>query len=234
MRVGIELLRLQIGEPRPQPLRPVLRIVVEALAVLAAEPAALLDHASQQRFLLRVDAPAAEIGFGRLARSSRPRSSADLVVERERADRHAGHARDVLDHRRRHALQQHQVAFAHVVEHAAIGVEAARVVDHDRRLADRAHEIERRRERRVAGFLAEDDLDQHHALDRREEMNADEAAPDRLNSVGERRDRQRRGVGGEDRRLAPITACAFLMVSALTLRSSNTASITRSQSFSAP
>ena len=34
--------------------------------------------------------------------------------------------------------------------------------------------------------------------------------------------------------LSPITACAFLIASALTLRSSNTASITRSQSASAP
>ena len=34
--------------------------------------------------------------------------------------------------------------------------------------------------------------------------------------------------------LSPMMSCAFLMVSAFTLRSSNTASITRSQSFSAP
>ena len=38
----------------------------------------------------------------------------------------------------------------------------------------------------------------------------------------------------EDHVLSPITACAFLIASALTLRSSNTASITRSQSASAP
>ena len=33
--------------------------------------------------------------------------------------------------------------------------------------------------------------------------------------------------------LSPITACTFAMASAFTLRSSNTASMTRSQSFSA-
>ena len=31
----------------------------------------------------------------------------DLVVERQRTDRHAGEARAVLDHRRGHALLQH-------------------------------------------------------------------------------------------------------------------------------
>ena len=61
-------------------------------------------------------------------------------------------------------------------QHAAVGEEAAGVVDHDRRLADHAHIIERGGERDVAGVLADDDLHQHHLLDRREEMNADELA----------------------------------------------------------
>jgi hypothetical protein len=94
----------------------------------------------------------AEIGLGRL--DDLPGEiDRHLVVQRQRADRHAGHAADVLDHRRRHALGQHQMAFAQVGADHARGVEAARVVDHDRRLADGADEIERRRQRRVAGFL---------------------------------------------------------------------------------
>src|SRR5579872_4583745 len=44
---GEQFLRLQIDEARPQFLRATLRIVVETLAVLAAETAALLDHLLQ-------------------------------------------------------------------------------------------------------------------------------------------------------------------------------------------
>ena len=64
--VGIELFLLQVGEARPQPLRALLGIIVEALAVLAAKAATLLDHFFQQRLLLRVDRLRAEIGFGGL------------------------------------------------------------------------------------------------------------------------------------------------------------------------
>ena len=85
---------------------------------------------------------------------------------------------DILDHRRRHAFGQHQMAFADIGADHPRGVEAARIVDDDRRLADGAHVIERDGERRVAGLLAHDDLDQHHALDRREKMDADEARRD--------------------------------------------------------
>ena len=46
----------------------------------------------------------------------------------------------------------------------------------------RAHVIERRGQSLVAGLFAENDFDQHHAVDRREEMDADEAGRDRLNS----------------------------------------------------
>jgi hypothetical protein len=79
-----------------------------------------------------------------------------LVVERERADRHASHAADILDHRRRHAFTEHQMAFADVSADHARGVEAAAVVHHNRRLADGAHVIERGGQRLVAGIFAED------------------------------------------------------------------------------
>ena len=92
MRVGIELLLLQVGETRPQFLRRLLRIIVEALAVLAAEPAVLLDHVGEQRLLARIDRLGAEIGFGGFE-DFPGEIDRDLVVERERTDRHAGHAR---------------------------------------------------------------------------------------------------------------------------------------------
>jgi hypothetical protein len=48
---------------------------------------------------------------------------------------------------RRHALGEHQVAFEDVGADAAVGEEAAGVVDDDRRLLDGAHIVERGRER---------------------------------------------------------------------------------------
>ena len=174
---GSSFVGCRSARPGPQPLRSVLRVIVKALAVLAAVAAALLHHLFEQRLLPRIDRLGAEIGFGRL-QDFPGEIDGDLVVERQRSDRHAGHAADILDHRRRHAFGQHQMAFADIGADHARGIEAARIVDHDRRLADGAHVIERRRERRVAGLLAENDLDQHHAVDRREEMDADEARAD--------------------------------------------------------
>ena len=121
----------------------------------------------------RIDGVRAEIGLGRL-KDLQAQIDADFVVERERPDRHAGHLGGVLDHRRRHAFHHHRVRFDHVIADAAVDVETAAVVDHDRRLLDRADEIHRRGQRLCAGLLAHDDLGQHHLLDGREEMHADE------------------------------------------------------------
>ena len=66
------------------------------------------------------------------------------------------------------------MAFANEVQYAAVGVEAARVIHHDGRLADHAHEIERRGDGAITGLLAEDHLNQQHLLHGREEMDADE------------------------------------------------------------
>ncbi len=132
-----------------------LGIVVEALAVLAAEAALLLDQLDQQFFFLRlVDGVGAEIGFRRL-RDLEHEIERNLVAERQRADRHAGHLGGVLDHRRRHAFDQHLEALGDVAQHAAVGEEAARVVDHDRRLVDQAHIVQRGGQRDIAGVLAE-------------------------------------------------------------------------------
>ncbi len=176
-RVRIELLRLQRGQARPQALLTLalLGIVIKSLAVLAAETVLLLDQFDHQLLLVGIDGVGAEVGFGRLHHLE-AEVERDFVGQRERADRHAGHLGAVLDHRRRHAFEEHLVAFGDVAADAAVGVEAAEVIDDNRRLADDADIVERGRQRRIFGILAEDDLDQHHPLDRREEVDADEAA----------------------------------------------------------
>src|SRR6202035_4739748 len=92
----------------------------------------------------------------------------------------------------------HFQAFGGETQDAAVGEEAAGVIYHNRRLADHAHVIQRGGERDVAGVLADDDFHQHHLLDRREEMDADELALV-LELFRQRIDRQGRGVGGKDR-----------------------------------
>ena len=195
-----ELLRQQVRQARPQPLRRALRIIVEALAVLAAQAGVLLDQILEQLLLPRIDGVLAEVGFGG-AQDFQAEIDRGLVVERQRPDRHAGHARGILDHCRGNSFQQHQMAFLDVSEHAAVGVEASGVIHDNGRLPDGAHVIERDGQRAVAGLLAENDLDQHHAVDRREEVDADEARLV-LELGRQRRDRQRRGVGGKDRLVA--------------------------------
>ena len=83
-RIGIELLRLQFGQARPQLLGLARRVIVEALAVLAAEAAALLHHLLEQRLLARVDGLGAEIGLGRL-QDLPGQIDRHLVVERRAA-----------------------------------------------------------------------------------------------------------------------------------------------------
>ncbi len=117
----------------------------------------------------------------------------DLVVERQRAHRHAGVTRAVLDHGGRDALLQHAMALADEGAADARGEEAAAVVHDDRRLADLLHVVQRPRERLLRGLLADNDLDQRHLLDRREEMETDELVGPRR-GLGEAGDRQRRGV----------------------------------------
>ena len=200
-RIRIEMLRLQAREFGPQALALALfGIIVEALAVLAAEAALLLHHFDQQFLLLLIDGIGAEIGLGRL-HDLEHQIERHFIRQRQRADRHAGHLRGVLDHCRRHAFHQHLEAFRGEAQHATVGEEAARVVDDDRRLADLTNVIQRGGQRHIAGVLADDDFDQHHLLDRREEMDSDEARLI-LPFLGQRIDRQRRGIGGEDGILA--------------------------------
>ena len=89
------------------------------------------------------------------------------------------------------------MTFAQVIADAAVGEEAARVVDDDRRLLDEAHEIKRGGDSAVAGLLALDDLDERHLVDRREEVDADIVLRVER-GLGERGDRQGRCVRRED------------------------------------
>ena len=114
----------------------------------------------------------------------------------QRAARHAGHAADVVDQGGGIALFQHGHALGDIGAEAARGVEAAAVVDDDRGLLDLHHIVERLRDRRLAGLLAEDDLDQHHLVDGREEVDADEVLGPHA-GLGQAGDRQGRGVGAE-------------------------------------
>ena len=195
--VGIEPVRLDLGEPRPELLLAALGIVVEAALVLAPEAAVGLDHRDEELLLVGIDGALAELRLGR-PHDLEAEIERHLVVEGERPDRHAGHPGDVLDHRRGHTLGEHLVALADVGEHAAVGEEAAGIVDDDAGLLDRPHVVEGGGDGAVAGLVAADDLHEQHLLHRREEVDADELLGP-LRSLGEARDRQGRGVGGEDR-----------------------------------
>jgi len=94
------------------------------------------------------------------------------VLHRQRAHRHAGLQAGHLDRARMLAFGQQGHALHRVRREAARGVEATRIVDHDRRLLDLLDEVEAAGQRFLRGLLADDDLDQRHLVDRREEVQA--------------------------------------------------------------
>ena len=172
-RVRVEPVRLDLGQARPELLLAALGIVVEAALVLAPEPAAILHHLDEEPLLVAIDRGLAELRLGGL-QDLEAEIERDLVVEGERTDRHAGHPGHVLDHGRGHALRQHLVALLHVGQDAAVGEEAAGIVDDDAGLLDGAHVVERGRDGAVAGLRAADDLHEQHLLHGREEVDAHE------------------------------------------------------------
>ncbi len=122
----------------------------------------------------------------------------ELVGELEHRGRVAGLGGGALDGVRAHALGEHRHA---LVDHEADdprGVEAAAVVDDDRRLADLLDDVVGLGQRDVGGLLALDDLDQRHLVDGAEEVQADEVLR-AVDAGGELGDRQRGGVGAEQR-----------------------------------
>ena len=127
-----------------------------------------------------------------------------------------------------HALGEHRQALVDHEADDARGVEAAAVVDHDRRLLDLLDDVVGLGQRRVGGLLALDDLDQRHLVDRREEVQADEVLGP-VHAGRELGDRQRRGVGAEQRVRVDVRQRSRRTPSALSAGSSKTASMTRSQ-----
>ena len=190
--------RAQRGQLRPQ-LLAVVAPVVEALAGLLADAADLAQraqHAHARVFDMRL-ALGGEV-LPRLLGHVHAQAQAHLVLQRQRRHRHAGLQPRHLDAARVHALLQHRDAFHHVGREHARGVEAAAVVDDDRRLADLLHEVEAARQGLARGVLADDDLHQRHLLHRREEVQADEVLRPRT-GTRESGDRQRGRVRGEHR-----------------------------------
>ena len=147
----------RLGELLAQtlPQKPALaRLVigVEARLGLAAHPA-LAGHPEEHLVHRAVGIGVAHRGLRGLG-DLHAEVDRGLVDQLQRPERHAHELRRVLDQRGLHALADHADAFVDVGDDAAVGVEEARVVDHDRRLADLAHEVERLGHRAVAGFAA--------------------------------------------------------------------------------
>ncbi len=94
-------------------------------------------------------------------------------------------------------LQEHE-RLVHIREQHAVDEEARAVLDDDRRLANLFRQRHDRGDRLVTGFLAADDLDELHPVDRIEEVHADESFRMR-GRLGHARDRDRRGVARQDR-----------------------------------
>ena len=148
---------------RPKLFLAAFGIDVEALGILAALAAKLVhlgNHAIGRAGLVGI----AEIGPGLLANLV-AEVEPDFVVHRQRADRHAHLLADIFDQRRHGAFAEQRQAFLHIGAKAARGVETAAVVDHDRRLADLHHIIQRLGDGGGGGFLADDDFHQRHAFD---------------------------------------------------------------------
>src|ERR1700727_3872549 len=61
--VRVESLADDLGKPRPEALRPVRRIIVEPLAILAAEATLLSSHRFDQLLLSWIDGVRAQIGL---------------------------------------------------------------------------------------------------------------------------------------------------------------------------
>src|SRR5262249_8570129 len=148
-------------------------VVVEALAGLAAD-AVLALHDPGDDIAGGVLLVGAAGHLRALAADLQHGVDAHGVGHFKRAHRHAGHAAALLHDRRSDAFGQHGEAFFRIgAEHAA-GVEAAEVVHGHRRLLDLEDIVHRLGERFLGRALTLDDLDQAHALDRREEVDADE------------------------------------------------------------
>ena len=139
---------------------------------LAAQTA-LLGHPEHHRIdrVIVVIVPHRGLGGARDLHAQIDRGFVDQL---QRPQRHAHQLGRILDQRRCHAFGEHANTLVHVRQDAAIGVEEARIMHDDGRLADLAHEVERLGHGPVARLGTADYLDQRHLVDGAEEMDADE------------------------------------------------------------
>ncbi len=193
------LLRLHfdaLGNARPDAgWLSVFAVLVIALAALAAD-AALIFHQPGEHAGAWILLVVLLIEFGVGLADLQRRIEADRVGDFKRTHRHAALTTDVLDDRRRDAFHQHLDAFGRIGAEAARGVEAPEVIHGDRRLADLDDVINRLGLRFRRRFLAHDQLDEAHALNRREEVNANEVLR-ALGGFGEASNWQRRSIRAE-------------------------------------
>ena len=122
----------------------------------------------------------------------------DFVRHSKRTHRHASVPRNVFDERRLHALSQHVDAFATEYTKYATGVETTTIVDHDGCFANLLNVIQRLGGCDIRGFLAENDFNQRHFVDRREKVNANKLLGP-FGRLCKSRDRQGRRIRSEDR-----------------------------------
>ena len=168
--VGLGVLRLDhVGQTLPL-----------ACGIVIIEPGLGLAAQTPLRFHPEDHLVHSTIGIGiaqcRTGRASdlRAQINRGFIDQLKRAERHADHLGGVFDQGRGDTLFHHPDAFVDVRNDAAVGVEKTCVVDHDGRLFDLTHKVERLGHGAIPGFLAFDDLDQHHLFDRRKEVDADE------------------------------------------------------------
>ena len=176
-----------------------LRVLVETGASGATGPLVLAHHVGNQHFTRAGHVGLAlglEVG-ARLLHHVQAQVQGHLIHHRQRTHRHAALHGRVLDCRCRDAFTQHRNAFHDKGAEDPAGEETARVVHHDRHLADRLHIVKGARHGFIVGLLAANDLDQFHLVDRAEEMDADEFFGGAAGR-GQAADRQRGGVGGEE------------------------------------
>ena len=189
-----------LGEPGPEALALAGVVVLVEAGALEPRGAAELDHLRDDAVTgvgRQLDAVALGGVDGRLADLGH-QLHVQLVGELEGADRVAVLGRGPLEGDRVDALGEHREALVdHRADHPR-GVEAAAVVDHDRRLADLLHDVVGLGQRLVGGLLAADDLDQRHLVDRAEEVQADEVLRP-VHAGRQLGDRQGRGVGAQQR-----------------------------------
>ena len=171
---------------KPAPLRP--------------RRAAELDHPLHHGAagVLGVGEALAVGGVGRRLDDLEHQLHVQLVGQLQRPDGVTRLRRGPLEGLRVHALGEHRQALVDHEADDARGVEAAAVVDDDRRLADLLDDVVRLRQRLLRRLLALDDLDERHLVDGAEEVQPDEVgrSVDAGRQLG---DRQGRGVRAQQR-----------------------------------